>query len=139
MNPVKSVTLPPTGANGAFASLLSGMKRGAVLSDLDDTLKELALAINATGKPGVLTLKLKFVPEGKSDSESPMYAVTEDISVKKPRKSRGVAKFFGDADGNFLRNDPLQSEMPFGEIEGGKKPDASAGAIGTGMATAASQ
>lgn len=116
----KSITIPIQGANGAFANLLAGMKRGAVLGDLDDTLKEVVTAINATGKPGSITLKLKIVPEGKADSESPIYAITEDISVKKPRKSRGVAKFFGDEEGNLMRNDPKQEEIKFGTIDGGQ-------------------
>jgi hypothetical protein len=116
----KSITIPLQGANGAFANLLAGMKRGAVLGDLDDTLKEVVSAINATGKAGSITLKLKIVPEGKADSESPIYAITEDISVKKPRKSRGVAKFFGDEDGNLMRNDPKQQEIKFGAIDGGQ-------------------
>lgn len=130
----KSITIPSVGANGAFANLLAGMKRGAVLGDLDDTLKEVVLAINTTGKPGMITLKIKIVPEGKADSESPSYAITEDISVKKPRKSRGKAVFFGDEEGNLMRNDPKQHEMKFGEIEGGKKdpvsPAASAAVVG---------
>lgn len=124
----KSITIPVQGANGAFANLLAGMKRGAVLGDLDDTLKEVVTAINATGKPGSITLKLKIVPEGNADSESPIYAITEDISVKKPRKSRGVAKFFGDEEGNLMRNDPKQDEIKFGEIEGGKTAVAAASA-----------
>ena len=124
----KTITIQTPGASGAFASLLAGMKRGAVLGDLDDTLKEVLLAINATGKEGSLTLKLKIKPEGKSDAESPIYAITEDISVKKPRKSRGVAKFFGDEDGNLMRNDPKQEELKFGSIEGGKADPATAAA-----------
>ena len=122
----KSITLPAQGATGAFVNMLAGMKRGAVLSDLDDTLKEVLLAINDTGKAGEVVLKIKITPDGKSDVDSPMYAVTETIAVKKPRKSRGVAKFFGDEDGNLMRNDPRQQEMKFGEIEGGTS-DAPAG------------
>lgn len=129
INEPKSITIPLQGANGAFANLLAGMKRGAVLNDLDDTLKEVVTAINLTNKPGAIVLKLKIVPEGKSDSESPIYAITEDISVKKPRKSRGVAKFFGDEDGNLMRNDPKQEELKFNSIEGGKKDPTEATAV----------
>lgn len=129
INEPKSITIPLQGANGAFANLLAGMKRGAVLNDLDDTLKEVVTAINLTNKPGAIILKLKIVPEGKSDSESPIYAITEDISVKKPRKSRGVAKFFGDEDGNLMRNDPKQEELKFNSIEGGKKDPTEATAV----------
>lgn len=122
MNPeTKSITIPIQGATGAFASLLAGMKRGAVLADLDEALKEVVIAINTTNKGGALTLKLKIEPDGLADSESPIYGIVEDISIKKPRKSRGIAKFFGDSDGNLMRNDPRQEEIKFGSIDGGKQ------------------
>jgi hypothetical protein len=131
--PEKTITIQTQGASGAFASLLSGMKRGAVIGDLDESLKELVAAINKSGKAGELTLKLKITPEARAnEDDTRQYTITENIGMKKPRKTRGKCTFFGDEEGNLLRDDPNQSEMKFGSIEGGK-----ADAAPTGMARAA--
>lgn len=87
------------------------MKRGDVLADLDAALKEITVAVALTGRPGTLTLKLKIKPDGTSNAESPLFAIEDDIGIKKPRKSRGVSRFFGDEEGNLLRTDPRQSEL----------------------------
>lgn len=124
----KSITIPIQGASGAFASMLAGMKRGAVLGDLDETLKELVAAINKSGKAGEITLKVKITPEARAnDDDTRQYTLTESIGLKKPRKTRGKCTFFGDEEGNLLRDDPNQSEMKFGMIEGGKTDAAPTG------------
>lgn len=112
---------PVQAATGSFASLLAGIKRGEVLSDLDDALKETTLAVLETGKAGTITFKLKIKPGGKSNADTPMCTIENEIAVKKPRKSVGAALFYGDEEGNLFRNDPHQSEMSFGTVEGGKK------------------
>lgn len=100
--------------------MLAGMKRGAVLGDLDETLKELVAAINKSGKSGEITLKIKITPEARAnDDETRQYTLTENIGLKKPRKTRGKCTFFGDEEGNLMRDDPKQTEIRFGSIEGG--------------------
>lgn len=121
----------------AFQNVLSGMKRGEVLSDLDEALKDIVQAVQATGKPGTITLKLKISPDGESNNQSPLYKVEDDISIKKPRKGRGPSRFFGDEEGNLLRNDPKQTEMKFEEIAGGKTAETPATPAESSAATQA--
>lgn len=117
----KTITIPVQGANGAFANLLAGIKRGALLTKCDDALKEVSTAVIQTGSDGTLTIKIKITSDGKADgTESPMLEIEGDVSIKKPSKKVGKSKWYADDDGNLVRNDPKQTEIKFGTIEGGK-------------------
>lgn len=121
MSEVKTITIPVQGANGAFANLLGGIKRGALLSKCDDALKEVSQAVILTGSKGKLTVVINIESDGKAEgTDSPMLTIDGDVSIKKPSKKVGKSKWYADDDGNLIRNDPKQTEIKFGTIEGGK-------------------
>ncbi len=111
----KTITISTPGATGAFAQLLSGIKRGLLLAKCDDLLKEVSTAVIATGSDGALTLKIKITSDGKAEgTESPMLEIEGDVSIKKPSKKVGKSKWYADEEGNLVRNDPKQEELKFG-------------------------
>jgi hypothetical protein len=68
--------------------------------------------VKATGKAGSLTLSLKIKPPKKGGMA---YLLIEDaISVKEPKLDKSDTVFFPIADNGLSRQDPSQSELPFG-------------------------
>ncbi len=106
-----------------FAAFLQEQRRGGLHGELTDRLAEVVQAVQEHGKPGSLTLKLSIKPNGDGTTMT----VSDDISCKTPEPERGAAIFFADDDGNLLRHDPRQLEIPVREVP---KPEAEPKAAG---------
>lgn len=108
-------------AQGMFASVLAGMKRGEVLSDLDEELRKLVIAVQKASRPGALVLKLTISPNGENNG-TPLFKIEEDITAKTPKQKRSTTSlFYGDEEGGLFRRDPKQMEIAaFREVPGGK-------------------
>ncbi len=88
---------------------LSTHKKGEVDLELTQELRNLIGAVQDTGKPGTLTLKLKV--SRKSDNQ---VTVVEDIQVASPVHNRAEAIYFLDQHFNLTRSDPRQGVLtPF--------------------------
>jgi hypothetical protein len=94
-----------------ITDVLRDIRKGRVVDAASEELAELVKAVQETGKPGALNLKLTITPQGKGDNA---VIVGADISVKLPRAPLPDALFFADIDGDLLRDDPTQSRM-FGD------------------------
>lgn len=108
-------------AQGMFASVLAGMKRGEVLSDLDEELRKLVIAVQKANRPGALLLKITVSPNGENNG-TPLFKIEEDITAKTPKQKRSTTSlFYGDEEGGLFRRDPKQMEIAsFREVPGGK-------------------
>lgn len=87
-----------------FADWLLELRKGEAHQELTRRLHELILAIDATGKPGSLTLTVSVQPLKDTGSA---VKVTDTVKTKLPEFARQASIFFSDA-GNLHRNNPNQ-------------------------------
>lgn len=93
-------------AEGNFIALLQGKTGGVTLAQLDTDLAELVNIVQATGRPGTLTYKVKILPNAKKGVR-----IEDAVDLKRPREETGVSFFWVGAGGALLRNDPNQTEL----------------------------
>jgi hypothetical protein len=91
-----------------FLVFLSGVNKGRTAKELGEKLQELVAAIQNTGKPGTLNLKITVKKAGKNGDA---LIVTDEVLVKAPKLSRPESIFFPDSEHNLVRNDPNQPSM----------------------------
>lgn len=93
-----------------------------LLPRADAALKETVQAVIDHNKPGEVTIKIKFKPEGHRQM-----AVGVDVTNKAPRPGVPTSIFFGDTRGRLHRSDPGQSSLSFMEDEAGEDDGEPAG------------
>ena len=89
-----------------FLDMLADLRRGRVASDLTEATHDLIGKCVDTGKKGSITVTLTFEPDKDSDDER--FKVTDQITVKAPRRTVKPSIFFLTGDGNLSRTDPRQ-------------------------------
>ncbi|MCW2758082.1 MAG: hypothetical protein JWO46_1828 [Nocardioidaceae bacterium] len=89
---------------------LAELRRGRLNADLTDEIHDLIAACTATGKKGEINLKLIFEPDPNTDSDAPVFRVSDSISVKTPRPSTKPSLFYVSDEGNFTRSHPLEKD-----------------------------
>lgn len=92
--------------------VLAELRRGKVQNELSEALHDLLTACQDTGKKGELVLKLVIDPKKVGDHETPRVEISEQISVKRPRRSVMPSTFYLTDDANPVRRDPNQDEFP---------------------------
>jgi hypothetical protein len=98
-----------------FFETLRDLRMGRTLEDLGDELAKALVAVKSTGKPATLTLKLKIKPP-KSGVVT-YVTIEDDIDTKIPKLDRGDTVFYPTADNGLSRQDPAQSQLPFGAVD----------------------
>lgn len=88
--------------------VLAELRRGRLNHELTEALHELLQSCQETGKKGSLTLTLTVEPKKVGEFETPQISVTDQVGVKKPRKSVHPSTFFLTDDGVPVRRDPNQ-------------------------------
>ena len=95
--------------DGAILGVLTEHRRGAVISDLSQALREVAGAVQLVGKSGTVTLKLKVaIAQGTSGT----LVISDEVIAKLPKAEKQGSIFFADPDNNLVREDPAQSTLP---------------------------
>lgn len=119
-----------------ITDVLRDIRRGRAVDQATRLLAEVVRAVDETGKPGELTLKLKIKPEKGGGSQK---TIVCECKAKKPEGDIPEAVFFSDPDGDLHRQDPAQSEMfseapkskPSGDVDKlGRGPTAMAARAG---------
>jgi hypothetical protein len=90
-----------------ITDVLRDLRYGEFLEELSDKFNKLVAAVDNNQKAGEITVKLKLKPSNAGTIE-----VTDDISVKAPVMAKGASLFFPTVEGNLVRNDPRQAEIP---------------------------
>lgn len=90
-----------------FTDVLRDMRFGETLDELSDEFNKLVQAVEDTGRPGEIILSIKLKPSTAGAIE-----VTDLIKTKLPPPQKGTSLFFATPEGNLVRNDPRQSEIP---------------------------
>lgn len=107
---------PQPEIDGAFLSMVQLHRRGELLSDMSEALREVAGAVTLVGKGGFVTLKLKIDPAAKGGA----MVVTDEIKVTLPKAEKSGSVFYVDGQGNLTREDPNQMKMELRVADGGK-------------------
>jgi len=116
---------------GSFIYLLQQHPGGITLGEIDMHLADVLQAVSATGKKAELTLKFAFARNGAKGVK-----ITGKIVPKLPEPERSVSFAYVGPNGELLKNDPDQMQMPFTVADGGQAA-APVAAPATPIATAA--
>ncbi|MFD1699903.1 hypothetical protein ACFSB1_11245 [Halopseudomonas phragmitis] len=84
-----------------FIDTLRDLEGGHLLDELTGVQHGLVDSIRHTNKPGELTIKLTYKPDG-----SGQMTVKADVKCKEPTLQRGTSLFFMTPEGNLTRKDP---------------------------------
>lgn len=90
-----------------FSDVLRDMRFGETLDEISTEFNKLVTAVESTGKAGELTFKVKLKP-----SSSGAIEVIDDIKSKIPQLAKGTSLFFATPEGNLVRNNPRQDDLP---------------------------
>jgi hypothetical protein len=93
-----------------ITDILREYRNGRAVDVASLDLNELIRAVDATGKPGELTITIKVKPEKGGGSQK---VLAIGIKSKIPKVDIPEAVFFSDGDGDLHRQDPAQAEMTF--------------------------
>lgn len=99
-----------------FGQFLHEQRNGALHDDLSRALVELVQGCVETGKKGTLTLKVTIDPNDDEETLS----IVDDVIVKVPKPTTKAGLFYFDEEGNLMRRNPRQPELPLREVAGGK-------------------
>lgn len=99
----------------SFAEFCANYGRGDLDHRLVETMKEIVRAVRETEKVGKLTLTLKVSPNGDG-----IVILSSDIKKLVPEPSVPDALFFTNEEGELLRRDPRQQDLPLREVPAAK-------------------
>jgi hypothetical protein len=85
---------------------LRTLQNGTLLDEAADKLSELVLAVDATGKPGKLTIEISL-----KRASSMTLAATGKIKLTKPAEPVVEALLWPTPEGNLLSQDPRQQNL----------------------------
>lgn len=90
-----------------FTDVIRDMRFGETLEELSEEFNKLVQAVENTGRPGELVISIKLKPSTAGAIE-----LTDLIKTKLPAPKKGTSLFFATPEGNLVRNDPRQREIP---------------------------
>lgn len=108
-----------------FTDVFREIRKGRAVDQATQLLAEVVAAVDATGKPGSVTVEMVVRPEKGGGNQK---TIAVKIKAKRPEHDVPESVFFSDVDGNLHRSDPDQAEM-FGDaseraVSGGRRPNA---------------
>jgi len=90
-----------------FLHTIAHLRCGATQAELSEALNECVTRARETGSAASLTLTLKIEPDGDGT-----YRIGDKFASKLPSMKRGSTIMYGTPDGNLLREDPRQAQLP---------------------------
>lgn len=97
--------------------VIATLQRGAAVDEASEEMQKVIQKVRKTGKPGEMTIKLKFRPN--PDGET--IGVEYDVTGKMPKLDKKTTNFYDTEDGALLRDNPNQVEMFAAQtVEGGQ-------------------
>lgn len=96
-----------------FAAFVQEQRNGGLHGELSDALAELVSAVQSTQKKGSLTLTIQVVP----NKDGVTVTVSDKLKAVLPEVDRGAAIFFIQGEGNLVRRDPRQTELPLRVVD----------------------
>jgi hypothetical protein len=111
---------PPNQPSGGFVSIITTHKSGDTAAKIDDVIREVVKAVNATQLKGSVTVKLGIVPNGVGVGDTPLFKIVPKISKSIPEKPEQGQAYFADENNNLSQRNPNQGEMKLRIVHGGK-------------------
>lgn len=99
-----------------ITDVMRELRNGRGVAIASDMLNEVVRAVQATGKAGSVTIKIKIEPD--EEGEGAQMFVAMDCSKKVPTPDIPTGVFYANRDGDLVRVDPNQPEL-FKEAEAG--------------------
>lgn len=103
-----------------ITDILAQIRKGAAVTEATEQLAEVVKSCLITGKGGEITIKLKVTPEkgvaGRNSISSAQFEVEASVTSKAPKLPIPKGIFFGNVEGDLLRDDPDQRPI-FGDAE----------------------
>lgn len=90
-----------------FHETLHHLCNGTLLSEASDALAALVLAVDATGKPGKLTIEINL-----RKLNSATMAASGKVKLISPKEPDVETLFFPSPEGTLLTEDPRQGKLP---------------------------
>lgn len=90
---------------------------GVMLDDASEKLADLVKAVDETGKPGSITIKINL-----RRATAGALAVTHDVTVKKPPEPKVETLLFPTVEGNLLTSDPRQQSLELRNVVAASAP-----------------
>lgn len=91
-----------------ITDVLRDIRKGRVVDQATEQLANVVRAVDRTGKPGEVTIKLTIEPEKGGGSQKTIGA---KVTSKAPVEDLPKGLFFSNVEGDLLRSDPAQQEM----------------------------
>jgi hypothetical protein len=91
-----------------ITDVLREIRKGRVVDNASERLAEVVRAVDATNKPGKLTIELTIEPEKGGGSQK---TISAKVTAKIPNEELPKGIFYSDRDGDLIRSDPDQKEM----------------------------
>lgn len=88
-----------------FTDVIRDHRNGKLVAELSERMARVVQAVEETGKPGTITLKLTIKP---SKGEEGAFKVSPTISQGIPERDLPDALFFSDESGSLVRESPTQ-------------------------------
>lgn len=102
--------MPETPADATeFATLLETHRKGLAHDEASRKLREAVTAVQLTGKPATVTVKIAIKPVEKIPNA---FRIQDTITASIPQEPR-TSMWFGDEEGGLHRNDPNQREFDY--------------------------
>jgi hypothetical protein len=101
----------------AFSLFLVELNEGSTHAALTGDLADLLRTVQATGRAGSLTIKVKVAPATRSNSGSvDKVTITADRKLELPKPEQPSDFFWLTEDGETSRNHPRQQDLPLREV-----------------------
>ncbi len=101
--------------NPAFLTLLQQHRSGQVLNDVAQALAAVSEAVQLAGKAGSLTLTITLKPSGALNA----IVIGDKLKVTLPVLKKPESLFWVDDNGQLVRENPNQRQLPLRTIQGG--------------------
>ena len=97
----------------SFTELVTSLRGGDALREIDEVLTDAVLAVQDTAKGATLTLTINISPMGGNKVK-----IEDKVSAKKPALDKGYSLFFMTEGGSLTRRNPNQMAMQELETNG---------------------
>lgn len=92
----------------AFTDVIRDVNGGFTAEELTEAVASAVRAVDQTGKPAEITLKLKI---RKGPRGTGAVQVSANVGLKLPKEDEQVTLMYGTPEGSLLRDDPRQSKL----------------------------
>lgn len=96
-------------APDSFSAFLCTTNKGRTERELSEAMQRVVSAVQETGKPGSLVLRVDVKPVKGTDGEQ--VVVTDSVTTKTPKLDRPVSMFFVTNNAGLSRQDPNQRSI----------------------------